>query len=118
VVVRGIGSSLTGFAAGAVLADPVIELFNAQGQSLGRNDNWADAPEAAQITAAGLAPRNAKEAALLRTLSAGSYTAIVSGRDGTSGIGLAKSSTLIQAAPAASWQTSPAAASSARAMRS
>lgn len=90
VVVRGIGSSLTGFAAGAVLADPVIELFNAQGQSLGRNDNWADAPEAAQITAAGLAPRNAKEAALLRTLSAGSYTAIVSGRDGTSGIGLAE----------------------------
>jgi hypothetical protein len=90
VIVRGVGPSLTTFAPGAVLADPVIELFNAQGQSIGRNDNWGEAPEAAQIRTAGLEPRNANEAALLRTLGAGSYTAIVSGRNGGTGIGLAE----------------------------
>jgi hypothetical protein len=88
VIFRGIGPSITSLPAGAVLADPVIELFNAQGQSMGRNNNWGDAPEAAQITARGLAPLRPNEAALLRTLGAGSYTAIVSGDNNTSGIGL------------------------------
>ena len=39
-------------------------------------------------TDAGLAPGNAKEAAVLATLAPGSYTALVSGVNGATGIGL------------------------------
>lgn len=88
VVTRGIGPSLPGLS--GLLADPVLELFNAQGVSIGRNDNFASNPdnEEQEIRALGLAPNNANESALLRTLPEGNFTAILSGAGGTTGIGL------------------------------
>lgn len=86
VLVRGIGPSLT--TPPGVLADPVLELFNGQGISLARNDNWRDSPQAAQIAATGIAPSNDKESAILQTLVAGAYTAVLSGANGSTGIGL------------------------------
>jgi len=88
VVARGIGPSLPGLT--GKLADPVLEMFNAQGVSIGRNDNFASNPdnEEQEIRDLGLAPSNPNEAALLRTLPQGAYTAIISGASGTSGLGL------------------------------
>lgn len=85
VVVRGIGPSLH---VPGSLADPVVELFDSNGQSLAKNDNWRDGHDAEMIEAIGLAPTNDKEAALLHTLPAGNYTAILSGASNTTGIGL------------------------------
>ncbi|MDQ6807887.1 MAG: DUF4394 domain-containing protein [Verrucomicrobiota bacterium] len=85
VLLRGIGPSLT---FPGVLPDPVLELFSGQGVSLARNDNWRDSPQAADIAATGLAPSNDKESAILQTLAAGAYTAVLSGVGGSTGIGL------------------------------
>ncbi|HAF15644.1 MAG TPA: hypothetical protein DCK99_18505 [Blastocatellia bacterium] len=41
-----------------------------------------------EIEATGLAPTDPREAAIVRTLSPGSYTAIVAGKAGTIGVGL------------------------------
>jgi hypothetical protein len=89
VLVRAIGPSLTAFGISNALADPMIELHDSQGNLLTSNDNWQqDSLQATQIQAAGLAPSNALESALVTTLSAGSYTAIVRGANSTTGIGL------------------------------
>ncbi|MDQ6810015.1 MAG: hypothetical protein M3Z64_11420, partial [Verrucomicrobiota bacterium] len=51
------------------------------------NDNWKDdADQAAQIAAAGLAPKDDRESALLTTLAPGAYTAVVAGKNRTTGI--------------------------------
>ena len=89
VVVRAIGPSVP--IAGA-LADPTLELRDSSGSLLASNDNWKTRPEGgsqqAEIEATGLAPANDLESALVQTLSAGNYTAIVRGVNDTAGIGL------------------------------
>ena len=40
VIIRAIGSSLTGIP--NVLADPTLELHNANGATIASNDNWKD----------------------------------------------------------------------------
>ena len=51
------------------------------------DDNWQDV-QAAEIMQTGLAPSKALESALLVTLPAGSYTALLSDALGRTGIGL------------------------------
>ncbi|CAA9228555.1 MAG: hypothetical protein AVDCRST_MAG42-995 [uncultured Chthoniobacterales bacterium] len=51
------------------------------------NDNWRASQEA-EITAAQLAPTRETEAALIRTVPPGNYTAIVTGVANTTGVGL------------------------------
>jgi hypothetical protein len=65
----------------------VLSLVDSQGTTLSTNDNWQDS-QASEIGETGLAPTNALESALLVTLPAGSYTALLSDADGGSGIGL------------------------------
>ena len=69
------------------LSDPVLDLRDADGLSLASNDNWADTQREA-IEESGLAPGDSREAAIEQTLIPGSYTAIVSGKDGGIGVGL------------------------------
>ena len=97
VGVRGMGPSLARFGVAAPLADPMIELRRANGSLVLANDNWRETQQAA-ITGAGLAPSNDKEAALIATLTAGNYTAIVSGKNGGTGVALAEVYDLDQAA--------------------
>jgi hypothetical protein len=52
------------------------------------NDDWGTAANAAALSASGFAPGDAREAAILITLDPGAYTAIVSGVDGTTGVGI------------------------------
>jgi hypothetical protein len=60
------------------LADPFLDLRDANGNALMANNNWAST-QAAQIQASGYAPPNAAESAILITLPPGNYTAILSG---------------------------------------
>ena len=58
------------------------------GAAIATNDNWQDDPSATDITNNGLAPTDSLEAATILNLPAAPYTAIVSGADGGSGVGL------------------------------
>ena len=70
-------------------ADPRLELRNANGALLASNDNWqSDADQAALITGYGLAPPNSVESAIAISLAPGPYTAIVTGKNNQTGIGL------------------------------
>ncbi|PYK43002.1 MAG: hypothetical protein DME46_08645 [Verrucomicrobia bacterium] len=87
VLIRGIGPVLTNFGITNALQDPVLELHNGTGAVLTTNDDWK-VPQQAAIEAAGLAPTDDREAAILLSLQPGSYTVIESGKNGTSGVGL------------------------------
>jgi hypothetical protein len=84
---RALGPSLAAFGVQGVIADPRLDLFNAQGTKLGANNNWKDSQQNA-IQSAGLAPGNDTESALLTNLAPGNYTAIVSGVGGATGVAL------------------------------
>ena len=89
VVVRGLGPSLVDAGLGSTLADPTLELRDANGARLTYDDNWQDdAAMATQLTAYGLAPKKAQEAAILATLPPGAFTAILADKNGGTGIGL------------------------------
>jgi hypothetical protein len=89
VVVRAMGPSLTQAGINNALSNPSLELFDSNGQSVASNENWADNPtQAAELQTLNLAPSNAGEAALMVILPPGLYTAVVSGQDGGTGIGL------------------------------
>lgn len=88
IVIRALGPSLAGAGVTNFLADPTLELFDGNGNSVAANDNWKDTQQAA-ITATGLQPANDSEATLLMTsLTRGPYTAIVRGKDGGTGVGI------------------------------
>jgi hypothetical protein len=89
VVVRGIGPTLGAFGVPNPLTDPMLELRDQNGTLLRSNDDWQDdTAQAAEITAAGLAPANMKESALAATLGPGLYTAILAGVNEGTGVGL------------------------------
>ena len=88
VVVRAIGPSLASFGIANVLSDPTVELRDASGNLVDSNDNWGNHPKAAQIQSEKLAPTQPVESALQVTLNPGSYTAIVRGVNGATGVGL------------------------------
>lgn len=88
VAIRGIGPSLDQFGIPDFLADPVLELYSSAGL-LQQNDNWQDDPEQAdQLTALGLALHDPNESGMVASLSPGSYTAILFGKNGGTGVGL------------------------------
>jgi hypothetical protein len=90
VVIRGIGPSLIPFGIPNALADPTLELRDGNGVLLRSNNDWQDDPvQAAEITAVGLAPTNNLESGIVATLQpCASYTAILAGRNGGTGVGL------------------------------
>jgi len=93
VVVRAIGPSLTGAGVQGALADPILLLYNANGTALASNDNWkindrTHASQEAEVRASGLQPANDLESVIVTSLAPGNYTAIVLGKNNTSGIAL------------------------------
>jgi hypothetical protein len=89
IVIRGLGGSLTVFGIPNALANPTLELRDNNGAVLASNDNWQDDPaQAAELTAAGLAPTDASESGIALTLGPGQYTAVLAGQGGTSGVGV------------------------------
>jgi len=86
VIVRAIGPSLTQFGVPDALANPTLQLRDSNGTLVIANNDWQDDPaQAAQLTAAGLAPTNPLESGLATTLSPGLYTALVAGVNNATG---------------------------------
>ena len=85
VIVRAIGPSLS---FPGVLADPILELRDANGGLVRGNDNWRTGGQEAEIIATTIPPTNDFESAIVATLPANgaSYTAIVRGVNNTTGI--------------------------------
>jgi len=64
----------------------VLELHEPGGTVI-TNDNWKDTQET-EIAATNLAPSSDLESAIIGTFPPGAYTAIVSGKNGGTGVGL------------------------------
>jgi hypothetical protein len=89
VLIRAVGPTIGAapFNVPGAVADPQLTLFSGQ-TSIGSNDNWGGTAELtaafAQVGAFAL-PAGSRDAAVLATLSPGSYTVQVSGVGGTTG---------------------------------
>jgi len=92
VMVRAIGPSLSGAGVVNALQDPTLEIYTNNGTLLVSNDNWKvrsdGTSQQAEIEATTLPPANDSESAILRTLAPGNYTAIVRGKNNTTGVAL------------------------------
>ena len=88
VLLRGLGPSLTDAGLSDTLADPVLELRDANGNLIVANDDWRDEhPD--EIEQTDLAPEHGSEAAIVAELFAPDrYTVILRGSNNGSGIGL------------------------------
>ena len=86
IIVRATGPSLP---VPQPLEDPALSLYDGNGLLIASNDNWRS-DQAADIIASGLPPSHNLESAIVTTLPAngGSYTAIVRGNNGASGVAL------------------------------
>lgn len=87
IMARALGPSLANAGIPNALQDPVLELHNQQGALLDSNDNWKDGNRQA-ISNAGLSPANDGEAAIFAILPPGAYTAVVRGKNDTTGVAL------------------------------
>ena len=89
VIVRGIGPSLTALGVPNALANPTLELRDGNGALVMGNNDWQDnAAQAAELSAAGLAPISPLESGIAAALPPGLYTALLAGLDNGTGVGL------------------------------
>jgi CSLREA domain-containing protein len=85
IIVRALGPSLP---VGDKLANPIVELYDGNAQLIAANDNWQEAPNAQEILASTIPPPNELEAAILRNVDLGAYTAVVRDAADGEGVGL------------------------------
>ncbi len=85
ILIRAIGPSLTGVP--NALADPTLEVHNSNGAIIAANDDWRSTQQA-EIVATGIPPSDDRESAIIGTLSPGAYTAILRGKNDTTGVAL------------------------------
>ena len=76
-----------------MLSDPTLELHDGNGATTATNDNWkindqTQQSQEAEVRATTIPPSNDLESAIVATLAPGNYTAIVRGKNNTTGIGL------------------------------
>lgn len=94
MLIRGVGPTLGNFGVGNVLADPALTIVDSAGRTVAVNDNWGDAPNLTELTAATTRvgafalPAGSKDAALLISLDPGVYSASVSSTTGATGVSL------------------------------
>jgi hypothetical protein len=89
VVLRALGPSLgnAGIAPTLAMDDPVLQLRGADGSLIFENDNWKDNPQQrAFVEGTVFEPKDDRESVIVTTLSPGAYTAILSGKNQTSGV--------------------------------
>ncbi|MEY2562581.1 MAG: hypothetical protein QOH88_774 [Verrucomicrobiota bacterium] len=87
VIVRALGPSLADAGITNYLADPTLDLRNADGTLVILNDDWAET-QGVEIYQTGLAPPASLESAIVATLPSGNYTATVRGFKEGVGVGL------------------------------
>ena len=84
VLIRGIGPSLSSFFPNP-LENPMLELRNADGSLIRDNDDWRDSQEA-EIQDTTIPPSNNLESAIIASVGNGNYTAVLRGKDNTTGV--------------------------------
>lgn len=93
LLLRGVGPTLASFGVQDALPDTILSLFQGS-HRLAQNDNWGAAADATAIGAAASStgafalPSASRDAALLSSLSAGSYTVQLSDNAGREGVAL------------------------------
>jgi N-acetylneuraminic acid mutarotase len=89
VIVRALGPSIP---MSGALANPTLELYDANGNVIAFNDDWKTRPDGtsqqAEIELTSIPPTKDPESAVVQRLPAGNYTAVVRGKNNTTGIGL------------------------------
>ena len=85
VLFRALGPSLPNVT--NALQNPTLELYDSDGSLIATNDDWRDSQDGA-IQATTIPPPDSREAAILHQLVPGAYTAIVRGKDNTTGVAL------------------------------
>ena len=97
VVIRGLGPTLTNFNVTGVLADPTLGLYDGSGTLISSNNDWKNTSDDNGQFGGGvpnflqsivLAPSFDVESAIAINLQPGNYTAVLSGNNGTTGVGL------------------------------
>ncbi len=98
LLIRAAGPALNALGVQGALLDPTMSVVNSAGATVASNDNWdspvGDAKTSAALSSAftqtGAFPfaSNSLDAALIATFSPGSYTVLVSGNGGSSGVAL------------------------------
>jgi hypothetical protein len=87
IMIRAIGPSLAAFGISNPLQNPTVTLRDGNGAQLNYNNDWTD-DNATEIYFSGLRPSSEAESAIIMTLPAGNYTAVVGGLNGGTGVGL------------------------------
>jgi hypothetical protein len=91
MLIRAAGPALTNFGLSGVLSQPVLNLFDSTGTLIASNTGWNQSANDSEIRSASIAagafafPESSADSALLIRLLPGSYTAQVSGLNGTTG---------------------------------
>ncbi|HEY1110350.1 MAG TPA: matrixin family metalloprotease [Opitutaceae bacterium] len=97
VFVRAVGPALAGFGVTGALLNPTLRIVNSTGQTVAENDDWET--QSGGGTVAGIRAAEvrrgafsfqpgSRDAAVIANLAPGSYTAVVSGVNNTTGIAL------------------------------
>jgi hypothetical protein len=110
IIVRANGPSLAAFGVTDALANPTLEIHDANNNNaiVATNDDWRvtqpggliTADQSAEIAASGFAPGNDRESAIIANLPPGSYTAVVRGAGNSVGTGVVDAFDLSPAASA------------------
>jgi len=87
VLFRGIGPSLIASGLGDVLLDPVLELRGSNGALILQNNDWKDT-QRALIEGTIYEPTDDRESVIIASLQPGAHTAILTGNEQTTGVGL------------------------------
>jgi hypothetical protein len=93
VLVRALGPSLSASGIQGAIQDPTLALHDANGTTIATNDNWktneqTQHAQEALVRATTIAPLNDFESAIVATLPPGPSTAIVRGKNNSTGVGL------------------------------
>ena len=86
-MVRALGPSLVPLGVNNALPDPVVTLYDSNANVIAANDNSKESQESV-IGNTGLQPPNDLDAAILARLAAGNYNAIVTDKNGGTGVAL------------------------------
>jgi hypothetical protein len=87
MLIRGIGPSLAAVGVPNPLADPILSIFDRNGLQIATNDDW-QSNQRTDISLTGLAPKDDREAAYIAWFQPGTYTAVLTGKNGGTGMGL------------------------------
>lgn len=86
MLIRAVGPELQNFGLTGTLNDPLLRIFDGDGNLVAENDNWSPSlAPSFQLTGAFALTNLSLDAALVITLPPGRYTAQVSGADGGTG---------------------------------